>query len=92
MAEYRHYKHVDKFKGEGDLNILPEFYAFCRRLLKTEILVIVWLLLSTRCPSFQSSLDIDLGSSWDLFLFVDVSVFTKLLTFLMLWEPRNRGN
>ena len=92
VVEYRNYKHVDKFRGEGDLNVLSEFYVFCGRLPKTEILVTVCLLLLTRCPSFQYTLDIDLGLSWDLFLFVDISVFTTLLTFLMLWEPSNRGN
>lgn len=58
----------------------------------TALLVLVWLLQLSRCPSFQYTLDIDLDLSWDLLLFVDVSVFVKLLTFLMLWEPRNRGN
>lgn len=56
-----------------------------------EILVLVWLLQLGRCPSFQYTLDIDLDMPWDLFLFVDISVFVKLLIFL-LWELSNRGN
>jgi len=92
VIEHRNWKHVNKCRSEGDLSILPEFCVLCGRLLKTEILVSVWLLLLTRCPSFQYTFNIDLGSSWNLFLFVVISVFTKLLTFLMLWEPSNRGN
>lgn len=92
VVEKRICKHVDKFRDETDLNILPEFYAFCGRLLMTERLVLVQLLQLSGCPSFQYTLDIDLDLSWILFLFVDISVFVKLLTFLMFWEPRNRGN
>lgn len=84
--------YVDKFSGETDLKIPPEFYGFCGRLLLTEILILVWLLQLSKCLSFQYTLDIDLDLSWGLHLFVDISVFVKLLTCLMPWEPSNRSN